>query len=248
MSSFDDQVVIVTGAASGFGAAIGRTFAAKGAHVVLADLDVTRAESLAAELPSAVAVRVDVSSEADNVTMADTAMDAFGRLDVVVANAGIPHLAGSALEMSVETWDHIYAVNVRSVFLAAKHCVPKMTDGGSLIATASIGARRPRVGLACYNSSKGAVVTLTKALAAEFAPRVRVNAVNPVSAPTGFDRNATGHDALPPDFERKVTAGIPMGRRATPEDVANAVAFLASEEAAFLTGVCLDVDGGRSIN
>jgi len=125
--------------------------------------------------------------------------------------------------------------------------VPHMEQGSSLISTASIAGKRPRPGLTPYNASKGAVITLTRGLATELAPKIRVNAVCPVSSPTGFDMNAVGRENLSPEAEENVISGIPMGRRATPEDVANAIYFLASDEAAFLTGVCLDVDGGRSI-
>jgi 3-oxoacyl-[acyl-carrier protein] reductase len=140
----------------------------------------------------------------------------------------------------------MFAVNVRSVYFAAKYCVPQMGQGGSMIATASIGGIRPRPGMTAYNASKGAVITLVRGLATELAPAIRVNAVLPVSAATGFDKNAIGSD-MPESLERAIVRGIPMGRRATPEDVANAVLFLASDEASFLTGVCLDIDGGRSI-
>jgi 3-oxoacyl-[acyl-carrier protein] reductase len=131
------------------------------------------------------------------------------------------------------------------VFLAAKHYTPHMPDGGAIVSTASIGARRPRPNFAAYNASKGAVLTLTRGLATELAPRIRVNTVCPVSTPTGFDRAAMGTE-LPEEAAQAVAAGIPMGRRATAEDVANAVLFLASAEASFLTGVCLDIDGGRT--
>ena len=122
-----------------------------------------------------------------------------------------------------------------------------MLEGSSIVNTSSIGAKRPRPGLAAYYAAKGAVVTLTKAMAIELAPKIRVNAVCPVSAPTGFDMNAVGSENLSPEAEAGVIAGIPLGRRASPEDVASSVFFLASDEAEFLTGVCLDVDGGRAI-
>jgi len=150
------------------------------------------------------------------------------------------------VELPTEDFDHMFSVNVRSIFLAAKYCVPHMPEGSSIISTASIGGRRPRPGLTAYNAAKGAVITLTRGLASELAPKIRVNAVCPVSAPTNFDRNVFGRD-MPEKLAEAVVAGIPMKRRATSEDVANAYAFLASEDASFLTGVCLDIDGGRSI-
>ena len=247
MTRFEGRSVIVTGAAAGFGEAMARAFAAEGASVTVADLDGAGAERVASELPSSAAVRVNVASSEDNAAMAAAARDAFGRIDVVVANAGVPHRMTNLVDLPVEEWDRIFAINTRSVFLAAKHCVPHMTAGGSIVSTSSIGARRPRSGLTAYNASKGAVLTLTRGLATELAPAIRVNAVCPVSAATGFDRNAVGLDTLPEEIEAAVVAGIPMGRRATPADVAGAVLFLASDDAAFLTGVCLDVDGGRSI-
>jgi 3-oxoacyl-[acyl-carrier protein] reductase len=151
------------------------------------------------------------------------------------------------VKMNVEDFDRMWAVNVRSIFLAAKYASPHMPDGSSIISTSSIGGKRPRPGLTPYNASKGAVITLTRGLAVEMAPRIRVNAVCPVSAATNFDLQAMGTQNLSAEMEANVIAGIPMGRRATPEDVANAYAYLASDEASFITGVCLDVDGGRSI-
>jgi 3-oxoacyl-[acyl-carrier protein] reductase len=246
MDRFEGKRVIVTGAGSGFGAEIARSFAAEGASVLLADINGEAVERVAAELPNAVARRVDVTQESDNEAMAAAARDAFGGIDVVCANAGAAHEIADLVDLSVEDFDHMFALNVRSVFLAIKHCVPYMPDGGSIVATASIGARRPRPRLTAYNSAKGAVITLVRGVATELAPRIRVNAVCPVSSSTSFDRNVFGAD-MPADFEAAVVAGIPMGRRAEPRDVAGSVLFLASDDASFLTGVCLDVDGGRSI-
>jgi 3-oxoacyl-[acyl-carrier protein] reductase len=178
--------------------------------------------------------------------MAAAAVQAWGGIDVVCANAGLPHRMMNLVDLPTEDFDFMFAVNVRSVYFAAKHCVPHIPPGGSIVATASIGGIRPRPGVTAYNASKGAVITLVRGLATELAPAIRVNAVCPVSAATGFDRNAFGMD-MPENVERSVVRGIPMGRRATPRDVANSVLFLASDDASFLTGVCLDVDGGRSI-
>ncbi len=247
MDEFKGKCVIVTGAASGFGAAIAERFASEGAGVLAADIDLAGAQAVAARLPGAAAFEIDVANEEQNAAMAAAAVEAFGRIDVVCANAGVPHRASRMVEMATEEFDRMFAVNVRSVFLAAKHCVAHMPEGSSIISTSSIGAKRPRPGLTPYNASKGAVNTLTRGLASELAPKIRVNAVCPVSAPTGFDLNATGVAELPEAANQAVISGIPMGRRATPQDVAAAVYYLASNEAAFLTGVCLDVDGGRSI-
>ncbi|MCY4212929.1 MAG: glucose 1-dehydrogenase [Gammaproteobacteria bacterium] len=247
MDGFKGKCVIVTGAASGFGAAIAEKFASEGAGVLAADIDLAGAQVLAARLPGAKAFEIDVANEEQNAAMAAAAVEAFGRIDVVCANAGVPHRASRMVEMATEEFDRMFAINVRSVFLAAKYCVAHMPEGSSIISTSSIGAKRPRPGLTPYNASKGAVNTLTRGLAGELAPKIRVNAVCPVSAPTGFDLSATGVAELPESANQAVISGIPMGRRATPQDVAAAVHYLASDQAAFLTGVCLDVDGGRSI-
>ena len=243
---FAGKRVIVTGGAAGFGEAMARSFAADGASVLVADIDRRGAEKVAADLPSALPCEIDVTSEEQTRAMADTAVEAWGGIDVVCANAGLPHRATNLIDLPTDEFDRMFAVNVRSVYFAARYCVPHMGEGASIIATASIGGIRPRPGMTAYNASKGAVITLVRGLATELAPAIRVNAVLPVSAPTGFDRNTFGSD-MPEQVERAVIRGIPMGRRATPEDVANAALFLASDEAAFLTGVCLDVDGGRSI-
>ena len=247
MARFQDKRVLVTGGAAGFGAAIARGFAAEGARVLVADIDEAGAKALAAELPGALACAVDVMDEEQNREMAELAARERGGIDVVCANAGLPHRTGPLLELSTQEFDRMFAVNTRSLFFAAKFAAPHMSDGASIVCTASIGGRRPRPGLGAYNTSKSAAITLTRALAIELAPKIRVCCVAPVSAPTGFDRNAVGIDELPEELEQQVIAGIPMGRRAIPRDVAGAVMFLASEDAAFLTGVCLDVDGGRSI-
>ncbi len=247
MARFENKGVIVTGGASGFGAAISKAFAAEGARVMVADIDEAGAKELAASLPNAIAFQIDVTDEERTAAMAQAAVDAWGSIDVVATNAGLPHRTNPLIETPTEDFDFMWAINVKSIYLAAKYCVPHMNEGGSIVSTASIGGRRPRPGLTAYNASKGAAITLTRGLATELAPKIRVNCVAPVSSPTGFDKNAVGIDTLPEALEKQVVAGIPMGRRAAPEDVANAIVYLASDEASFLTGVCLDVDGGRSI-
>ena len=244
---FDGKCVIVTGAASGFGTAVAERFAEEGASLVVADLNLEGAQAVAARLPSALAVEIDVANEDQNAAMAKAAVDAFGKIDVLCTNAGIPHRVAPMIKVPTEDFDLMFAVNVKSIYLAAKYCVPHMPAGSSIVSTASIGGKRPRPGLTPYNASKGAAITLTRGLAAELAPEIRVNAVCPVSAPTGFDLNASGQAELTDEQNAAVIAGIPMGRRAIPKDVADAIAYLASDQAAFLTGICLDVDGGRSI-
>ncbi|MGD6741840.1 SDR family oxidoreductase [Streptomyces sp. BH106] len=249
MPTFKDKTVIVTGAASGFGQTTAHTFAEAGARVVVADIDADGAARVAKELERAVAVRTDVSDEQSVRAMVDTAVREFGGIDVLVNNAGVPHRSMPMLDLPVEDADRMWAVNVRSVFLCCKYAVPVMRErpDSSVVNVASIGALRPRPGMTVYNASKGAVLTLTRGLAAELAPNVRVNAVNPVVAETGFVQGAQGVDRIPDDVRAAMVAGIPMGRTATVQDVADSIRYLASPEAGFLTGVCLDVDGGRSI-
>jgi 3-oxoacyl-[acyl-carrier protein] reductase len=247
MSRFQGKSVIVTGAASGFGAAIARKFAAEGAMVVAADIDIDGATKIANELPNAFAFEIDVSDEAQTIAMVDATIAQFGKIDVLCCNAGVPHRGSYMTRMNVEDFDRMWAINVRSIFLATKYCVPHMPEGSSIISTASIGGKRPRPGLAPYNASKAAVINLTQSMALELAPKIRANCVCPVSAATNFDLRSMGTQDLSPEMEAKVIAGIPLGRRAVPEDVADAFVFLASDEAKFLTGISLDVDGGRSI-
>jgi 3-oxoacyl-[acyl-carrier protein] reductase len=214
--------------------------------VLLADFDDTAVQAVAADLPSAVALRVDVTQEDDDEAMVAAAIDAFGGIDVVCANAGAAHPFMNLVDTRTEVFDRMYELNVRSVYFAIKHGAPHMAESSAIVATASISGRRARPGLTAYATAKGAVIVLVKGAATELAPRVRVNAVAPVSSGTAFDRRVFGAE-MPADFEAAVIAGIPMGRRAMPADVVGAVLFLASDDASFLTGVCLDVDGGRSI-
>jgi 3-oxoacyl-[acyl-carrier protein] reductase len=224
-----------------------RSFTREGARVIVADIDRAGAQRVSSELAGAIPFEIDVRDEAQNLALAAAAVDEWGGIDVVCANAGAAHRVANLVDLPVEDFDRMFALNVRSVYLAAKSCVPHMQPGSSIVATASVGGTRPRPGLTAYNASKGAVITLVRGLAGELAPDIRVNAVLPVSAATGFDKSAFGVDDMPERVEKAIVRGIPMGRRAAPDDVANAALFLASDEASFLTGVCLDVDGGRSI-
>ncbi len=247
MNRFEGKAVIVTGAASGFGTAIARKFGAEGASVLVADLNFSGAKDVAGGIPGSIAFEIDVSNEDQNIAMINAAVAAFGKIDVLCCNAGIPHRGSYMTRMKTEDFDQMWAVNVRSIFLAVKYAYPHFSEGSSVISTASIGGKRPRPGLVPYNASKAAVINLTQGMAVELAPKTRVNCVCPVSAATNFDFQSLGTKDLSPEMEKKVIDGIPMGRRATPEDVADAYAFLASDEAKFLTGVSLDIDGGRSI-
>jgi len=251
---FDGRTVIVTGAGSGFGEAIATRFAREGARVVVADVNEESgrrvASAIAAEGGTARFVRTDVSRSADVKAMIDEACSAFGGLDVLVNNAGFSHRTMPLWELPEEEYERVFATNVRGVYLGCKYAVPvmKQRGGGVIVNTASIGAVAPRPGITAYNATKGAVITMTRGLAVEVAPfKIRVNAVNPVAAETGFMKGAVGVEKLPEEFRKQLVATIPLGRLTEPRDVAAAVLFLASPDAEFLTGVCLPVDGGRSI-
>jgi 3-oxoacyl-[acyl-carrier protein] reductase len=246
-TAFEGKKVIVTGAASGFGTAIAEQFTAGGATVLVADINEEGAKAVAARLPGALAFTVDLGEPEQIKAMIDFAAAEFGQIDVLCNNAGVPHKIGFALDLDIDTFERQFNVNVRSVFLATKYAYPHMPDGSVIVNTASISAIRPRPGRALYNASKGAVETLTQSLATELAPRIRVNAINPVASHTGFVTAVDGTPDLTAADEEKIVAGIPMGRQALPDDIAAAVTFLASPAAEFLTGVCLNVDGGRSV-
>ncbi len=252
---FANKVVIVTGAAAGFGEAIARRFASEGARVVVADLNEAGAKQVTSEIGAAggeaVSVRCDVSQSDDVRALVASALERFGGLDVLVNNAGFSHRMMPLVDLPEADWERVFAVNTKSVYLGAKHAVPALRarGGGVIVNTASIGAVSPRPGVTAYNATKGAVLTLTRGLAVELAPfKIRVNAVNPVAADTDFMKGALGAQGLPDAVRAGLVATIPLGRLTEPRDVAAAVCFLASDDAAFLTGVCLPVDGGRSIS
>jgi 3-oxoacyl-[acyl-carrier protein] reductase len=247
-----NKVAIVTGAASGFGEGIARRFAAEGARVLVADIDAEGAARVAKDIGgsgSAIAVSVDVSKNSEVKAMIAASVDNYDALNILVNNAGVTHKNSPMLEVDEKTFDHIYAVNVKSIYLSALHAVPvfRAQKHGIIINITSTAGLRPRPGLTWYNGSKGAVITLTKSMAAELAvDNIRVNGINPVMGETGLiGKFLPGDDT--PENRAKVIAGIPLGRLSTPQDVANACLFLASDEASFITGVCLDVDGGRCI-
>ena len=245
--AFVGKNAIVTGAASGFGTAIAEQIAAAGGRVVVADINGDGAKAVADRLPGAIAVTVDLGDPASIRNLIDTTVAELGQIDVLCNNAGVPHRIGHVFDFDIDTFEQQMNINVRSIFLAAKYAYPHMPDGSVIVNTTSVSAIRPRPGRALYNTSKGAAHTLTLCLASELAPRIRVNSVQPVASSTGFITAATGKSEMTPELEASVISGIPMGRQAEPADIGAAVAFLASPAARFLTGVCLPVDGGRSI-
>ena len=250
MAQLKDKVAIVTGAAGGFGEGIARLFVAEGAKVLIADLDGDKAATVAALLgPNARAVRCDVSRRADIDAAVKACVDAFGVPDIVVNNAGTTHRNQSMLEVDEATFDRVFAVNVKSIYHMTQAVVPLMRKrkSGSIINIGSTAGIRPRPGLAWYNASKGAVNLLSKSMAAELGPdNIRVNAICPVMGATGMIEQFLG-TADTPEARARIVAGIPLGRMSTPEDVAQATLYLASDASNFITGVELPVDGGRTI-
>jgi 3-oxoacyl-[acyl-carrier protein] reductase len=247
----DGKVAIVTGAASGFGRGIAELFVAEGAKIVVADINATAAGDLVEKLGKdrAIATATDVTRRADVDAMIASAIEVFGGVDILVNNAGVTHKNQSLMHVTEDEFDRIYAVNVKSIYLTTLAAVPVMEKrgGGSIINTASTAGIRPRPGLTWYNWSKGAAITLTKSMAAELAPKnIRVNAINPVIGETGMLEQFMG---LPdtPDNRAKFIGGIPLGRMSKPLDIANAALFLADPASAFITGVAIEVDGGRCI-
>ncbi|MCB1493124.1 MAG: glucose 1-dehydrogenase [Rhodobiaceae bacterium] len=240
------KIAIVTGAGSGFGAEMARRFGAEGAHVAVADIDAASAEKVAAEVHGASAFQCDVSDSASVKALVAAVGERFGDPDIVVNNAGTTHQRGDMLAVDEATFDRVMAVNVKSIYLMAIHAVPHMKKGASILNIASTAGVRPRPGLTWYNGTKGAVITLTKSMAVELAPRgIRVNALNPVVGETGLTAMFLGEDT--PEMREAFRSTIPLGRFSTPRDIANAAVFLSSDEAEFLTGVCMEVDGGRCI-
>tara|TARA_Y100000588_G_C14131664_1_gene871890 strand:+ start:53 stop:811 length:759 start_codon:yes stop_codon:yes gene_type:complete len=248
-----NKVAVVTGAASGFGAGTAELFAAQGAGVVVADISDEAGEAVVESINTsggrAVYVHADVTSRGDAKRMIQAANDLGGGLDILVNNAGYSHRNKQFSEVTDEEFDKVYDVNVKAVFIAIQEALPVLRErgGGCIINTSSTAALRPRPGLAVYCSSKGAVSNLTKALAVELAPdNVRVNAICPVIGETGMLETFMGVPDTP-ENRKKFEATIPLGRFSTPNDIAQTMLFLASDDASFLTGVALEVDGGRCV-
>lgn len=242
-----DKTAIVTGGASGFGAGIVRKFAAEGARVMVADRDAAGAAAIAAEV-GGIACTADVADRASVAAMAEAAMAEWGRIDVLVNNAGVTHLPAAMEDISDADFDRVMAVNCKSVYLTARAIVPlmKAAGRGAIVNVASTAGVSPRPRLSWYNASKGWMITATRSMAVELAPQgIRVNAIAPVAGETPLLASFMGEDT--PEMRARFLSTIPIGRFSTPEDMGNAVCWLASDEASMVTGVVLNVDGGRCI-
>ncbi len=241
------KTAIITGAASGFGAGIAARFAAEGARVIIADINRAAAEAVANDL-DAVAQTVDVADDESVRAMAQAAIDRLGHVDILVNNAGVTHLPMPMEEVLEDEFDRVLAVNAKSVYLTARHLVPRMKarGRGAILNIASTAGLSPRPRLSWYNASKGWMITATKAMAVELAPQgIRVNALCPVAGETPLLASFLGEDT--PERRAAFLATIPLGRFSTPEDLANAALYLCSDEAGMVTGVAMEVDGGRCI-
>lgn len=241
------KVAVITGAASGFGEGMAKRFAEEGASVVVADMNGEGAERVAGEIGgAAVAVTVDVTDPLEVDAMLKAAAQ-FGPLDILVNNAGASHRNMPMTEVDEATFDRVLAVNTKAIYLACIRAVPMMAGrGGVIINTASTAGIRPRPGLVWYNATKGWVITATKSMAVELAPqKIRVNCLCPVAGETGMLHLFMGEDT--PEMRAKFISTVPLGRLSTPADIAGAALWLASDEAEFITGVALEVDGGRCI-
>ena len=250
MGQLQGKVAIVTGAAGGFGEGIAKRFVAEGAKVLIVDLDLAKAQAVASALgANAKAQKCDVSKGTEVQAAVKACVDAFGPPDIVVNNAGTTHRNQWMLDVDEATFDRVFNVNVKSIFHMAHAVVPMMRErkGGSIINVGSTAGIRPRPGLTWYNASKGAVNLMSKSMAAELGPfNIRVNAICPVMGATGMIELFLGAPDTP-ENRAKIIAGIPLGRMSTPEDVAEAALYLASDASRFITGIELPVDGGRTI-
>ncbi|MAQ85276.1 MAG: 3-oxoacyl-ACP reductase [Maritimibacter sp.] len=243
----DGKTAIVTGGGSGFGAGIVRKFKAEGAQVMVADIDTEAAQGMAAEV-GGVACTVDVADGASVAAMARVALQVWGHVDILVNNAGITHLPTPMEAVPEDLFDRVLAVNAKSVYLTARELVPHMKSrgAGAILNLASTAGLSPRPNLSWYNASKGWMITATKSMAVELAPAgVRVNALCPVAGETPLLKSFMGQDT--PEMRAKFLSTIPIGRFSTPEDMGNAACFLCSDEASMVTGVAMEVDGGRCI-
>lgn len=245
----NDKIAIVTGGASGFGAGIVRKFVVEGAKVIIADFNKELGDQLAATLGDNVTtIATDVSDNSSVADMVQQTIDLHGAIDILVNNAGIGHVPQPLDTLPEHDFDRIFNVNAKSVYNTARHIVPhmKVAGSGAILNVASTGGVSPRPNLTWYNASKGWMITATKGMAVELAPfGIRVNAINPVAGETPLLKTFMGEDT--PEIRAKFLSTIPIGRFSTPEDMGNAACFLCSEEASMVTGVAMEVDGGRCI-
>ncbi len=246
------KVAIVTGGAQGFGLGIVERYVEEGCAVMLADIQEEAAHKAAETLKlagaSVRAMKADVSKSADWSALVTATTAAFGKLDIVVNNAGVSHRNQPLLDTTEAEFDRVYAINVKSIYLATQHCVPvfRKQGHGCFVNIASTAGVRPRPGLVWYNGTKGAVIITSKAMAVELAKdKIRVNCINPVAGETPLLATFMGEDT--PEKRAQFISSIPLGRLSQPRDIANAALFLASDEANFITGACLEVDGGRCV-
>ncbi|KAJ9303249.1 hypothetical protein DTO271G3_623 [Paecilomyces variotii] len=250
-SRLQGKIAIVTGGGSGFGAAIARRFGSEGAKVILTDINVANGEKVASEnAENLIFQKQDVTKADDWNAVVNLAIQKFGRVDILVNNAGTTYKNKPTLEVTEEEWERVFQVNVKSIFHAIKTVIPrfnKQGNGGSVINISSTGASRPRPGLVWYNATKGAVSNATKGLAAEYGPHnIRVNSVCPLLSGTGLFEMFTGVPDTP-ENRKNFIAQVPLGRLTDPNDIANTVLFLASDEGQFINGTEIVVDGGKCI-
>ncbi|OCK77603.1 3-ketoacyl-reductase-like protein [Lepidopterella palustris CBS 459.81] len=247
----EGKVAIVTGAGSGFGAAISKAFAKEGCKVLVCDINAEGGQKTVSEQSSHMAFqKMDVTSSSDWKATMDAATKQFGKVDILVNNAGTSYRNKPTLDVTEDEFQKVFDVNVKGVYLGCNAFMPHVIErkeGGVVINIASVGATRPRPGLVWYNASKGAIWNATKGLAAEFGPnQIRVNSICPLVTGTGLFSSFTGMEDTP-ENRKKFIFNVPMGRIGEVEDVASACLFMASDEAKFITGVNLEVDGGRCI-
>jgi len=248
----DHKIAIVTGGGSGFGEGIAKRFAEEGCKVMVADINDDGGNRVVSEIVAAGGVaryqHADVTKDADWAVLVKATLDAFGGLTTVINNAGVTHRNQPLTDVSEESFDRVYAVNVKSLFHSAKHCVPhfRKVGGGVFVNVCSTAGVRPRPGLTWYNGSKGAAITTSRSMAVELAAdKIRVCVINPVAGDTPLLSEFMGQDT--PEIRAKFVSVIPLGRFSRPLDIANTALWLASDEAEFITGTCVEVDGGRCV-